>query len=1527
MYRLRRLRLENIGHRSAGFKSLILDLTGGPHVLDGRRLSPVDTILWLRNGGGKSSLLSLFFSLLLPAKRDFIGHGKTKSLADYVPDGQVSHVIAEWQDAERPATGAALVTGGVYQWRDGQQPADVGDRWERLERRWYLLRPQPGALELDSLPVRTEDGQLSLNAYVRQLEMAHKQQRRLQLVVAVEQHEWEEQLHNHGLDPQIFKIQRTMNQEEGGITDLFTFSTPEAFVDFLIDMITDVSGPAAARAAMAEHADKLAARPARELEQRFLAEAILRLRPVQKSAADLVAADRALHGQTQLAHRTAHHLLARAEWQQQESSLLRDRAETAAREADQADARVAQRQRHVAAISEAAARLQVRDRAATCEQCRTAADTAQQEHEAWQAVGWVLQLAHQESERQQANQLLSRLQAEQIPLREAMEQAGAALHAKLDDALGALEPEIAAARCGLRSAQAQLEAAEREHEEAAAAAVRASTEATWCEARRSEGQAAIAAARRQGVLGEQETPQEAVQRLTRAQEVAQEEVTQARCQLLAAQEHSTTVAAQRVQCASRLTAARQEHGQVGDRWSVLAQERRELAGEPRLTQLAGLDSEATALDLDEVGGDLVAMLHDQAARSEAELTAERAQALEDQRLRAALEQDGFCPPPREVEQAVTALRARGADAVAGAQFLRDTVPAHRHDAVMAAIPQLIGGVVICGPVPGGDLAALARQADVSLPTVIAVGRDDQARALLSRPPADIAVLPVRPSVLNADAGEEELARVGARLDTLDERLGVLSARREADLGLAARLTAHLEAFGPLARTVLEESLRRLDGEVDALTEQAAGLERQAAQADESGRWAQQRLDKATAALLACTQQLPQADALVKAADAVEHWEAQAQRARAQAHQHRRDAQRIKAVRAGAQRQVADSERALRQCEERARRWGCEREALGLEVPAEILEGARALGVPDAGLDSLRRSWEQARRDWHAGISDATLQHRLAAAEANITALNQQLEKAGPAACTRAAELARKPQASDPEALAALVAGADRRREDAQRAAMEADVLHRQAVAAHQTAADELAASHPDAPRLDFATAEQARTELDSEKALLVRDQGLVHARRLDASTILRSADQAANDARRLQQSAASLSSAAEHHLPVQNGDAPQQPDAIDALLLERYGLSASTARALQPDDAERITQALVGEVQKSARAHESAKNALRRHLQQVERLALDARYAPVVDGRLRERMQHDPQVPSRLATLLEDIEAREQQVIAVLAESAEDQARVVDVCAGMVEAVLDSVEEVARHSRLPQNLGSWSGQRFLSLEMRQRARGDELTRRLSAEVDRLIASLPATAEGKASALPKSMVLAKRLVLAALGGHGNVTAKIIKPAQNLDTLERESVTVIQKFSGGEKLTVSVLLYCTLARLRATQRDRRIPGGVGTLILDNPFGKANYGPFIDLQRHVAGAHNIQLVYTTGSNDRPALGRFPLVIRMRNSTDARTRRRYIQILERYGSAVAAGVTHTQSEGITSAHLLRRQVLAPPPDADGQACEKETA
>ena len=95
----------------------------------------------------------------------------------------------------------------------------------------------------------------------------------------------------------------------------------------------------------------------------------------------------------------------------------------------------------------------------------------------------------------------------------------------------------------------------------------------------------------------------------------------------------------------------------------------------------------------------------------------------------------------------------------------------------------------------------------------------------------------------------------------------------------------------------------------------------------------------------------------------------------------------------------------------------------------------------------------------------------------------------------------------------------------------------------------------------------------------------------------------------------------------------------------------------------------------------------------------------------------------------------------------------------------------------------------------------------------------------------------------------------------------------RFSGGEQLTGAILLYCTLARLRA-----RSPGPVArpssVLVLDNPIGRVSRPRFLEIQREVARAMGVQLIYATGVNDYEALHVLPNVIRLRNERIDRNR-----------------------------------------------------
>jgi hypothetical protein len=100
-----------------------------------------------------------------------------------------------------------------------------------------------------------------------------------------------------------------------------------------------------------------------------------------------------------------------------------------------------------------------------------------------------------------------------------------------------------------------------------------------------------------------------------------------------------------------------------------------------------------------------------------------------------------------------------------------------------------------------------------------------------------------------------------------------------------------------------------------------------------------------------------------------------------------------------------------------------------------------------------------------------------------------------------------------------------------------------------------------------------------------------------------------------------------------------------------------------------------------------------------------------------------------------------------------------------------------------------------------------------------------------------------------------------------------------FSGGEKLTVAILLYCSLIRLR--QQEGYGKSSSSVLVLDNPIGTASRIAFLDMQREVAQAMNVQLIYATAVKDLDAVGCLENIIRLRNSrVDRRSGKRLVEV-----------------------------------------------
>jgi hypothetical protein len=109
VYELNRVRLVGIGPRGARYTDVTLDLSGvGAPVTPAslfesgaRRPSP-HSLLMLENGGGKSVLLKLVFSVVLPGRRRTVGGA---ALDKFVLDGDTGHVALDLDAGPDDAAG------------------------------------------------------------------------------------------------------------------------------------------------------------------------------------------------------------------------------------------------------------------------------------------------------------------------------------------------------------------------------------------------------------------------------------------------------------------------------------------------------------------------------------------------------------------------------------------------------------------------------------------------------------------------------------------------------------------------------------------------------------------------------------------------------------------------------------------------------------------------------------------------------------------------------------------------------------------------------------------------------------------------------------------------------------------------------------------------------------------------------------------------------------------------------------------------------------------------------------------------------------------------------------------------------------------------------------------------------------------------------------------------------------------------------------------------------------------------------
>ncbi|MGW7355089.1 hypothetical protein ACWGJA_27835, partial [Streptomyces sp. NPDC054784] len=413
MYELSRIRLYSIGPAGARYADTVLDLRGvGEPVPDPapaqadffedeptgppRRPAPAG-VLFLENGGGKSVLLKLIFSVMLPGHRNTLGGASSGVLRKFLLADDCGHVALEWQHTR---TGETVVVGKVSEWRGRQVSGDP----RKFAEAWYAFRPGPG-MSLDSLPVAESaamrpaaEGASSARGRRRTMKgfrdvltETGKAYPNLDVVWEEVHERWNEHLTGLGLDPELFRYQREMNADEGEAAGLFAVKNDSDFTDLLLRAVTDTRDTDGLADLVHGFAHKLGRRAELTAERDFTAGSLDLLTRIA-DAAEARSRTRDVHAGAERRTRTlARRLSARAVRERERAAELAEGLDTAGRAVTAAEDARARADRTAAELAyrHASLALAAGEKAAAAQR-RELLD-ARTLHSAWQAAETVLQ--------------------------------------------------------------------------------------------------------------------------------------------------------------------------------------------------------------------------------------------------------------------------------------------------------------------------------------------------------------------------------------------------------------------------------------------------------------------------------------------------------------------------------------------------------------------------------------------------------------------------------------------------------------------------------------------------------------------------------------------------------------------------------------------------------------------------------------------------------------------------------------------------------------------------------------------------------------------------------------------------------------------------------------------------------------------------------------------------------------------------------------------------------------------------------
>lgn len=1419
MARLCRIHFAGMGEDCARFHPLTMDFR---HKQNG---APQDSVIWLRNGGGKTTLISLLYSVLVPNQNQFLGRllGKDSTLTDFLRPNELGFVVTEW---DFPVSGTARrVVGQVMLLKDRE-----------LKRRFFSFYAVPGfgfdqlpALGLGT-PARSIDAMLDA---LREAE--HRNGGSMDLVIPEDQTQWEKHLDERGLDPFLFRLHLKMNKQEGGASDLFKLKAPEDFLRLFLELVFDERTTEELEKSLGELREKIARAPDREAAISFGQELLRSLKPFGLEAAQRSRLrDERKKLAQELAGLTAAIRSLLSDLDQNEANLEKEK-EFLEDGTGELERQRALHARYKGGYDRLGRELRVSETEVawkSLKEFESAAQYRQQILEA--AIAW-RSLSQKQVELKMSVEQLEELRREHRPEFEALRHLGAILAAAWDARLAALKKSQSEAASQRDETQKLLRTLHADR-------VRLCQEKVTAEASRDAANSALSRhdearrrLREEQLIGPTESGKAAFARWEK------------KIEELAGQDNALKAEAAELSRLGSDAASEREQGDVErqqrqtefeDIQRKLGSANKQRSDTARLPAVLDL---CEGVEPDLRNPHLLTQLDSQRDAAETRLIELGIADEEDQRSIHHLDREGLLAPSTDVSEVIRRLRDAGVrSALPVYRWLAEHRPVSEALQLLREYPAAYAGVLIQNPPELAQAQSVIHALNIKAPVVVLTA-DALPFAGANGAGAQHTVLPVEHGLFSTKEAALARPRLEERRHGREVERDAVSSKGKQSYEAALRVREFNQVW-PQDR--IDELKRKLDGtqsEITTLRERIAALDTRLRELQEQQK-TNQTSQVTNAADLATTKgHLRQIKTFItEHENHAERWK----------NQHESSLKEIEeSVRK--LRVLDDDQSVLEEMERSANaRWLelapliSNAQGRRNDLPSEYV-GTVPVSVPSQPPEELEAEFWNASAMYEGKVQRGPLEGRIEELGNTVNERRVAFEKLRGKLPQQEIETAGQVPALDTEL-------------DAQKqTVVEARVATTNAKKNYDTAV----AQRPDAREYKEGT--------DTNYSLFPRPTNSQECETVVVSiqakvdefvqSIVKSKEQITNVERGIDRLKARRPLYKSLQTQAQKGEIVDVPKHSE----------------FSEDDT--ANQTLVNRV---CRQFDETDRALRK-MDEGMRKRFDREMHPLITGErfakrnipFRERLQ-------RLAfddfaqQAEQQIRAVEDQVTVCQSEleSQEQEKRIlVQKLDTLARQTANLFEQASRVSEMPDTMAAWAKQPFLRIILPRTSDPTERQVLLGQAVQRWFQP--------GQNIPRGHELAFECLI-ALFGTKTVNVRILKPEYHLRAGSHDIMDLVKKFSDGEKLTTAIVLYCILVRLRARQKARAehlLDTDSGLLLLDNPFGKATLATFVDLQLQMARLMGVQLIYSTGINDFSALKHFPHYVRLRNSSRGKTTNDY--------------------------------------------------